>query len=326
MKAVLYDKFGAAERLQWRDTLDPALGEGKVLVKVAAAALNPKDVLVRKGKFKAFTGTRMPRIPGYDLCGEVVALGLGADGFEVGQRVYGMIQRWSGGACAELAAVPDTQLAPWPQGLNAAEAASIPLASLTALQALRDMLRLRQGERVCINGASGGVGTMAVQIAHLMGAHVTGVCSHRNVERVAALGADEVIDYTQTTLSDSGLRFDAFFDVFGSQPWAQARQTLGAKGRFVTAIPAARSVGREVLGRLRLSRARLVIVQSRRADLELLKRWLEAGTLKPVVDRILPMSQSPEAHLHIETRRAKGKVVLIPDTHDEAMGLLKGRR
>lgn len=310
MKAVYYDRFGSVDVLNVGDLPAPQPGFGEVLVRVAAAALNPKDVLVRKGKFRLISGRRFPRIPGYDFAGTVEKLGKGASGVAPGDEVYGMVNAWSGGTCAELVAVPAGELAPRPPSLSMEEAAATPLAALTALQALRDLLGVRPGDRVTINGASGGVGLFAVQIASLLGGRVVGICSARNAGLVRELGALEVIPYDEQDLPAPERRSDAFFDVFGNRPYPLVRPDLNRPHRHVTTVPSGGAILREITSRLLGRSVRMVAVKSNRPDLEQLARWIDTGELRSVVDRVWPLEDSSEAHAYLETRRARGKVVL----------------
>lgn len=291
---------------------DPVPGRGEVRVRVHAAALNPKDVLVRKGKLRLFSGLtrrRFPQASGYDLAGVVDAVGPGVRSVAPGDEIFAMIQRWRAGACAELALVPEDELAPKP-GVSMVEAAAVPLAGLTALQALRDLLRLRPAQEVVLNGASGGVGVFAVQIAKILGGRVVAVCSSRNVERMVALGADEVVPYDERPITALGRTVDAVFDVFGSAPYPEVKHLLGARGRYVTTIPAPAHAARDLATRFTARPARLVVVKSRRRDLSQLARWIDAGRLRPVVDRTWPLEDVADAHAYLETKRARGKVVL----------------
>ena len=309
MRALAYDRYGPPEVQSVRRLPAPRPARGEVLVRVRATGLNPKDVLVRKGKFRWLGAAPFPRICGYDFAGEVEALGAGVRSIRLGQAVYGMLNRWAAGAAAEYVAVPEDELAPAPSRLDAEAAAAVPLAALTALQALCDLLRLAPGERALINGASGGVGTFAVQIARIFGAVVVTTSSARNVELCERLGAHEALDYATQDARSAG-PFDAIFDVFGNLPFDRARAALAPRGRFVTAIPRARHVVQDVLTRWSAQPARLVVVRSRRRDLEVLTRWIEAGELRPVLDRVFELDEGPAAHAYLETKRARGKVVL----------------
>lgn len=306
MRAVVYERFGPPNVLSIQELPEPPAALGRARVRVEATALNPKDVLLRKGKMRWLRRGKPPWVPGYDLAGVLLD---DADGLTAGTPVFGMIDSHHGGACAEVVSMHPGELAASPTGLTSTQAAGLPLAGLTALQALRDELQVQPGQHVLINGASGGVGTLAVQVAKALGARVTAVCSGRNADHVRALGADEVLDYTLCDPSEErGL--DAVFDVFGNLQWKRARPMLQRSGRSCTTIPRASAVFRGGLRRLGLHRAALVVVRSRRADLEQLARWVETGALRPVVDRTWPVEQVAAAHAYLETRRARGKVVL----------------
>ncbi len=306
MKAIVYDRFGPPEVLEPRALPDPGPAPGHARVAVHAAAVNPKDVLLRKGKLRWLARAPFPRVPGYDVAGVLLD---DAEGIAAGTPVYGMIQAHSGGACAQVASVPFDELAPVPAGLSMVEAASLPLVGLTALQALRDELGVEPGQRVLLNGASGGVGTVAVQIAKALGAEVIAVCSARNAPLVRDLGADVVLDYQRDDLKQTtGL--DHVFDIYGTLPYDRARRLLGSKGRYCTAIPSPPAILRGLLRRAGVHPAALVVVRSRRKDLAQLSEWVERGALRPVVDRVLPLEEASAAHAYLETRRARGKVVL----------------
>lgn len=311
MKVIEYDRYGGPEVIVLREVPTPEPQRGEVLVRVRAAALNPKDALVRAGKFKRLAGPKFPKRMGYDLAGEVVALGPGVSGFAVGQPVYGMINSWRAGAFAEYAALPVDELAPRPAGLDDAQAAALPLAAQTALQALRDLAGVGPGRRIAIHGASGGVGTLAVQIAKALGAEVTALCGAGSAELVRSLGADTVCDYRQTSPSQLPGRYDAFFDVFGNQSFFGVRHLLSARGCYVSTVPNARNVRDHLLTRFSpLRRARLVVVRSKRADLETLSGWVAEGRLRPLVAARLPLAETARAHAMIQAKNTHGKIVL----------------
>ncbi len=308
VKAIQYDHYGTADVLKLRELPDPSPGPGQVVVDVHALALNPKDVLVRKGKFDFMPWVKPPIIPGHDLAGVVSAVGPGAD-LHVVDEVFGWVETFHGGASAERVAISAQHLALRPRTLHMAGSASLPLAALTSLQALRDDLRIQPGEHLLVHGASGGVGVFAIQLARHMGARVTAVCSARNRELVLSLGAHEHVDYNERDpTSVPGL--DAIFDVFGNIGWQRARAVLPPHGRFCTTLPRPRTVALGLLARVGLSRASLVVVRSRRADLEALARLVDAGQLRPVIDRELPWTAIADGHRHVETKRTRGKVVL----------------
>ncbi len=306
MKAICYDRYGSPDVLELRELPDPPFEPGLARVRVHAAALNPKDLLLREGKLRWLIRGDLPRVPGYDLAGELLDE---AGGLPRGTKVFGMIQAHTGGSCAEIARLPASQLARMPEGLSFEEAAALPLASLTALQALRDELGLRAGQRVLLNGASGGVGASAVQIAKAMGAEVVAVCSARNGAFVQELGADRAIDYrSEDVTAERGL--DHVFDIYGNLPWADAKAMLRAGGRYCTTVPKPGAIARGALRRLGVHRAALVVVKSNRADLDQIRAWVEAEVLRPVVDTVVGLADSAAGHQRLATRHVRGKVVV----------------
>jgi len=312
MRAVVIDRYGGPEVLRLAAVPRPVPTRGQVLVRTRFIGVNPKDVIVRKGKFQIATGRKFPLIVGHDIAGEVVEVGLGAD-LAKGDLVYGMINDFAGRAYAEYAAVDCQQLAKAPASIELAVAAAVPLAAQTALQALRDDAQLKAGQTVLVNGASGGVGVFAVQIAKILGAQVTAVCSHRNVELVTELGADRVVDYTKTELVDLDEQFDVVFDVFGNYRFDKLKKLLSKRGIYVNTIPSARIFKDVAKSFVRRKRAKLVIVKSRRDQLEWLRQQIDAGRLRVVVDRSFSIADVADAHRYMETKRARGKVVLAVD-------------
>lgn len=309
MKAIRFHEYGGTEVLRWEDAPDPRPGPGEVRVRVHAAALNPKDVLTRKGKMRLFK-RGFPHTSGQDLAGVVDAVGKGVKALREGEEVFGMIPGMGSGACAELALLPYHAGALMPLSSSMVEAAAVPLTGMTALQALRDLASVREGDEVLLNGASGGVGTFAIQIAKILGARVVAVCSARNASFVEGLGADEVLAYDEAPLLSCGRRFDVVFDIFGSAPFGEARRLLGDRGRYVTAIPRPRSMLRSFTSRFAGKSARVILVVPRTQDLSLLAHWIDEGRLKPIVDRAYPITETAAAHAYVETKRARGKVVL----------------
>jgi NADPH:quinone reductase-like Zn-dependent oxidoreductase len=310
MRAIVYERYGPPEVLEVRDLPSPIPAAGEVLVSVRAAALNPKDSLIRKGKFRRVTGSRFPRGLGYDVSGVVRAVGSAVKRLKVGDEVFGMKNGWAGGTVAQEVCLLESELALNPGGLSFEDAAAIPLAGLTALQALRDEGRLQPGQRVLIHGGSGGVGVFAIQVARALGAHVTTTSSARNLELCRSLGAQDAWDYTQHTGLAGGSRWDVFFDVFGNRSFGEVRGALGRKGTYVSTIPGPQLVVLHFATRFLSRRARLVVVKSNTRDLEQLAQWVEAGTLRAVIDRVVPLTEAAAAQGHVETRRARGKVVV----------------
>ncbi len=307
MDVVEYDRYGDASELHVRQRPIPTATLGHVVVRVKAAALNPKDVLARAGKFPWLAGRTFPKQLGYDWSGEVAEVGPGCEGLRVGDALFGMIQSWSAGACGEYVRVRADELAPKPSGLSWEEAAALPLVGLTALQALRDHGKLTPGQRVLLNGASGGVGVHAIQIAKALGAHVTTLTSAANRELAISLGADDALDYASWT---PGGTFDIVFDIFGNRPFASMRRLLTDRGRYISTVPKLANLiaaARTVLSR---QRAFVVVVRSKRHDLAVLSELVARGALRPIIDRVFPLADVAVASKLIETKRSRGKVVL----------------
>jgi NADPH:quinone reductase-like Zn-dependent oxidoreductase len=320
MKAVVQRRYGPPEVLEYTEVGRPVVGDGDVLVGVRAASVHPGDYFVMTGVpsiVRLAFGLRRPRhpIPGRDLAGVVAAVGKDVTDLRPGDAVFG----WSTtGTLAEYASVPAHQLVRTPANLSAGQAAAVPTSALTALQAMRDVAHVRPGHTVLVTGASGGVGTFAVQIARLLGAEVTGVCSTRNMELVRSLGAAHVIDYTRTDFTRTGLRYDVILDNVEAQTLADARRALTPTG---TLIPNSGRGGRRIgpLGRFVKARVRSLVTRQtlrpftsmeKQEDLRTLAAWLEAGDLIPVIDRTYPLSAAADALRYVGAGHTQGKVVI----------------
>jgi NADPH:quinone reductase-like Zn-dependent oxidoreductase len=311
MKTAMITGYGPPDVLAVRDVPVPRPRADEVLVHVRAAAINPKDTFIRKGRFKRFTGSVFPIPTGFDFAGEVAQVGTGVTDTPVGEAVYGMLDGWQGGACAEYVAVKAGRFCKKPAGVSFDEAAALPLVSLTALQALRNRAGIAAGMQVCINGASGGVGSMAVQIAKIMGARVTAIGSQPNHDHLAALGADRCIDYRHGNIAAPGQRFDIFFDVFGNRPFRSVKPILSDRGVWVSTVIRPHVFLSVVLTRFFSRRkARLVLVKSLRDDLEQVRRWVETGVLRPIVHSVHPLEKIREAHVQQETKHTRGNIVI----------------
>jgi NADPH:quinone reductase-like Zn-dependent oxidoreductase len=320
MRAIVQRSYGSPEVLESADVDRPAVGDDDVLVRVRAASVHPGDYFLMTGEpyvVRLAFGLRRPRhpIPGRDLAGVVAAVGKDVVDLQPGDEVFG----WSTtGTLAEYACVPADQLVRTPANLSAGQAAAVPTSGLTALQALRDIAHVQPGQAVLITGASGGVGTFAVQIAKALGAEVTAVCSTRNVELVRSVGADHIIDYTRTDFTRTGLRYDVIFDSVEAQFLSEVRRALTPTG---TLIPNSGRGGLWVgpLGRIVKARARSLFTRQtlrpftsvgKRQDLLDLAELLEAAQLTPVIDRTYPLSQAAEALRYVGAGHTRGKVVI----------------
>lgn len=322
MRAATQFRYGPPSVVTVTEVPRPRPGPGEVLVQVGAVSLHPGDHFVMSGEprlVRLVFGLRRPRnpVPGRDLAGVVAAVGPGVTTLGVGDAVFGWV---NGGALAEYVVAPADHLVPRPAALSAEEAAAVPTSAMTALQALRDIARVQPGQTVLVTGASGGVGSFAVQIALVLGAEVTGVCSTRNLELVRSLGADHVLDYTSTDVTTGTQRYDVILDSVEAQPLASMRRALAPTG---TLIPNSGHGGRWVGPLGRIARARMLsgvtrqrlrpfTSTSRRADLLTLAELLTAGLVTPVIDRRYPLEQAAEALRHVDTGHARGKVMVIP--------------
>jgi NADPH:quinone reductase-like Zn-dependent oxidoreductase len=310
MKAVLYRRYGGLEVLEYTDVREPSIRDHQLLVKVHAAGVNPVDWKLRKGNYP-FPFLPWPRIPGSDIAGEVVRVGRSVKRFRAGDGIYAMLFPLFGGGCAEYAAVPESNAARKPRNLSYEEAAAVPLAGLTALQALRDHGRIARDDTVLVNGASGGVGYYAVQIARAYGAEVTGVSGPKNLEFIRALGAGVVIDYASEDFTASRSRYDIVFDAVGLRSFRGCRASLRPHGTYITTLPDLSTIARMAAGPLGGGkRARFVTVRARGRDLEQLTAWIEAGQLRIHIDRTFPLSKTAEAQAFSETGHVRGKCVI----------------
>jgi NADPH:quinone reductase-like Zn-dependent oxidoreductase len=320
MKAIVRRAYGGPDVLRLEEAPAPVPGPGEVLVRVRAASLNAMDVHFLPGRpllFRLFTGLTRPKDPrsGADLAGEVEAVGAGVTRFAPGDRVFGVAR----GAFAEAACAAEGKLAAIPDTVSFEQAATLPVAGVTALQGLRDAGQLRAGQKVLVVGAGGGVGSLAVQIARALGGEVTAVCGPAHVARLRAAGTERVIDYSAADFLAAGERYDLIFDLAGDRGFAALSRALTAEGRVVAAgIGAVGGLAgwawRLAIGMLRsaLGRRKLAffVAAIRPADLALLAAMVEAGTLTPPVTRRYPLAEAAEATRAFLGGEAGGKIVL----------------
>ena len=320
MQAIVYEKYGSPDVLQLEEIDKPAVDDDQVLIKVHAASVNPLDWHRMRGEpyfMRTSEGLGKPKNTGLgaDVAGRVEAVGRNVTQVQPGDEVFGMGIR----TLAEYVVISGEGVVQKPANVTFEEAASVPVAALTALQGLRDKGGIQPGQNVLVNGAAGGVGTFAVQIAKSFGADVTGVCSTRNVELVRSIGADHVVDYTQEDFSRSGERYDLILDAAGNRSLSALRRVVTPEGTIVLVGAAkGRSGGRPILRLARgLLRGRFVsqtvvtyMAARNRDDLLFLKELMEAGKITPVIDRRYPLSEVPDAIRYLEAGHAQGKVVI----------------
>ncbi|MDX6370062.1 MAG: hypothetical protein QOG93_1564 [Gaiellaceae bacterium] len=320
MKAMVYEKYGSPDVLELREIDRPPLTDDGVLVHVRAASVNPFDWHMLTGTpylARVQAGLLKPKsqVLGVDFAGTVEAVGKDVTAFQPGEDVYG----GRAGAFGEYVCVRKS-VARKPANLPFEDAAAVPMAAITALQALRDKGHVRAGQKVLVNGASGGVGTFAVQLAKAFGAEVTGVCSTRNVETVRSLGADHVIDYTKEDFTQSGVSFDVLVDVAGNHSWSEYKRALGESATMIVVGgrktnrwigPMGDAVKRRLAS---VTGSRTVVApflaQLNKEDLDVLRELLEAGKLRPVIESRYELSEVPEALRYVGAGHAKGKVVI----------------
>lgn len=314
MKAIVQNGYGSPDLLRLAEIDEPGVKDDDVLVRVHAAALNAGDCFSMRGSpwlVRPIVGFPKPKnhVLGWDIAGRVAAVGEQVQRFQSGDEVYGSCH----GALAEFACAPQDSFAAKPAHLSFEQAAAVPTAALTALQGLRDAGKLRSGHKVLINGASGGVGTFAVQIAKALGAEVSGVCSSRNVEMVQSIGADQVIDYTKQDFAQSEQRYDLILDNVANRSLADLRRSLAPHGVI---IPNSGHGGMSyvfktfLLSLFMRQHGRLFVSNVNSRDLEFVSELVEAGKVTPVIDRTYPLSESAEALRYLEQGHAQGKVII----------------
>ena len=320
MKAFVYHNYGSPDVLRCEDIEKPTAGDREVLIRVRGASVNPLDWRLMRGRplfiRLLIGGLRKPKVtrPGADVAGQVEAVGRNVTQFTPGDEVFGGCR----GAFAEYVCVSEDRLALKPANLSCEDAAAVPVAALTALQGLRDHGRIQRGQKVLVDGASGGVGTFAVQIAKSFGAEVTAVCSTRNVDLARSIGADQVIDYTREEFTRSGRRYDLIFAANAYHSIVDYRRALSRDGIYVMAgggwsqILQAMLLG-PVLSLLGRRKMRFFMAKIEKKDLVLLKGLLEAGTVVPIIDRRYPFSGVAEALRYLEEGHARGKVVITQE-------------
>ena len=307
MKAVRFHAYGDAGVLRHENAPEPVVGPGDLLIKVQAAGVNPADTQFRRGDYRAFAPLRLPFIPGWDLAGTVVSAGPGASGFQFGDRVFAMADMGRDGAYAQYVAVQAGHVARAPSRLSLEHAAGVPLAALTAWQALFDIAELRAGQSVLVHAGAGGVGQFAIQLARRAGARVLTTASAPNHELLRRLGAEVLIDYRTADFA-AGLRdIDVVLDTVGGQTRARSWPLLRRGGMLVAiAMPPSDAAAAERHG-VRTARAAVTPHGERLAEIG---RLIDAGELEVVIDREFPLDQAAQAHRRIEQGHARGKIIL----------------
>ena len=323
MKAVVFHEYGEPDVLKCEDVAKPEPKDDEVLIRVRAASINPLDWRFIKGEprfvrliarlWKMKSGR-----PGVDVAGEIEAIGSNVKSLKQGDKVFGSCR---GGAFAEYVCTVGAKLAQIPDNVTFEQAASVNVAGLSALQGLRDSARLKSGEKVLINGAAGGIGTFAVQLAKIFGADVTGVCSTRNLEMVKSIGAGTVIDYTKEDFTKLGTGYDVILECVGNKSYSECRRVLNPKGRLVLVggphdpklmdllLPLVKAV---LLSPFRSRKAIPLLAKASKEDLSFIAELIATGKLTPVIDRCYSLNEAAAAVRHVEQGHARGKVLIVP--------------
>jgi NADPH:quinone reductase-like Zn-dependent oxidoreductase len=318
MKAILYHRHGPPEVLQFEDVPQPVPADDQVQIRVHAAGLNPLDWRLMRAPawlikiIQRFSKVKITGL-GVDVAGIVESVGAKVTRFSPGDAVFGGCN----GSCAEYACARESEIVLKPQNISFDQAASVPIAALTALQGLRDHAHLQPGQYVLINGAAGGVGTFAVQIARWLGAEVTAVCSARNLDLVRALGAQHVIDYAREDFTRSRSQYDVIFDLVGNHALLACRRVLKPEGAYIAAAPPKnpigmlmRMVGIRILPRFVSQKMLFFMAKNREEDLTVLAELLASGAIVPVIDQTWPLRETADAIRYLEQGHARGKVVI----------------
>jgi NADPH:quinone reductase-like Zn-dependent oxidoreductase len=320
MKAIVFSEYGSPDVLRYEEIGKPEPGDGEVLIRVRSASVNPYDWHFMRGlpyPLRLVAGLGKPKDTrlGADVAGQVEAVGKNVTRFKPGDEIFGLCK----GAFAEYARAPEPALGVKPDNVTFEQAASVPVAALTALQALRDKGRIQPGQKALINGAAGGVGTFAVQIAEWLGVEVTGVCSTRNVDMVRSIGADQVIDYTREDFTEGGQHYDLILDAVANHSLLAFRRVLKPSGTYVgvgaspgrwTAGVPGREIGTRVLSVMGSRKLVTCLAKPSQEDLMILHDLMKSGKVRPVIDRVYSLREVPEAIRYVETGHARGKVVI----------------
>ncbi len=320
MHAIVQPRYGSPDVLKFQTLDSPVPKDNEVLVKVHAAAVNAGDWHLLRGTpfvMRLLFGFTKPKYPvlGSDMAGSVVSVGAAVSNFSVGDEVMADLSDDGLGSFAEYVTVPETALVAKPKNVSFEQAAAVPVAAITALQALRDHGQVQAGQRVLITGASGGVGSFAVQLAKNFGAHVTAVCSTSKVDMVRKLGADKIIDYKQDDFTKMGQRYDLIIDAAAFRPLAEVKLALSSTGNYVLVGGSSQRLFQTMLMGPLMSKKggqsfTTMLAKANTGDLEILADMVRQGKLTPIIDKRYPLSEVPEAIAYVEKGRAKGKVII----------------
>ncbi|MDI9819074.1 MULTISPECIES: NAD(P)-dependent alcohol dehydrogenase [unclassified Legionella] len=313
MKAAIIENYGDSNQFIIKEIAKPEIGANEVLIKIQACSVNPIDWRIRSGSLKYVYPIRFPAILGFDLAGTVEAVGKEARLFNIGDTVYSCSVKKEGQAYAQYIALDENTVSFMPKTMDFKQAATVPLTAMTALQALRDKGRVQANDKVLIIGASGGVGMFAVQIAKILGASVTAVCSTENIEFVKKLGADEVIDYKKTSPFSAEQQYDVIFDCVAAHHYSKAKSKLTGKGIYISTIPDASLIIQSIISRFTAKKAKFILLNKSKEDLDEISRLIDNQQLYTYIDSEYHLSDIALAHQRSESHHARGKIVVLPD-------------
>ncbi len=310
MKAALIEQYGGPEVIKISEIARPVPGPGEILIKVFAVSVNPVDWKIRKGNLKMIVSKKFPKILGIEFAGTVEEIGENVTGFIKGQRVFAG-SGYEGGGYAEYAVAQAGRTILIPDNVSFEEASTMAVAGMTALQGLRNKGRIKPGMDVIVNGASGGVGTYAIQIAKVMGAKVTAVCSAKNFDLVKSLGADVIIDYKETDFTKLPKKYNIIFDAVGYRTFWQTRNVLKKKGIYVNISPSIPLYITSLITRLNPGKkSKGFMLHPDMSDLREVMQMISDKKIRVIIDKVFPLEKLAEAHLYSETERAKGKIII----------------
>jgi 2-desacetyl-2-hydroxyethyl bacteriochlorophyllide A dehydrogenase len=321
MRAAIINHYGDASVFEITELPDPTCGPTEVLIKIEASSINPIDWKIRRGMLRAIIKLEFPAVLGFDIAGEVIAVGNKVSQFKVGDNVFALSDLKGGGAYAQLIALDQNKVVKMPANLNFYEAACIPLTGETALQALRDKAHLQPGQKVMVIGAAGGVGLFAIQLGKVFGAHVTAVCSGRHTELVRNLGAESVIDYTKDKIFVHDKHYDVIFDTVAKHSFSEVKPFLTEKGIYITTLPSLKTFIYAMITLFTKKKCKFILLKKKPQDLRSLAELAKDGKIKPIIDSIFPLEQIAAAHALSEKERSQGKIIINTqhfDTVDEA--------
>jgi NADPH:quinone reductase-like Zn-dependent oxidoreductase len=310
MKAVVINRYGNSDVLELAEVNKPTPKTNQVVIKIVCSSINPIEVIRRNGGFKLLEGFTFPKILGSDFSGVVDAIGSNVKSYRVGDEVYGMSDMLKGGSYAEYIAMNASEIHEKPKMFSFSEAAGLPLVCLTTLQSYRKFTSMRPGQSIFINGASGGVGVYAVQLAKAFGMNVTATTSGKNEKFVTDLGADIVIDYTKTDLKDLKTKYDVFYDAFGNYSFAKVKHLLTANGVYISTIPSISNYKDQFITNFTSKKAKVVVVRPNGEDLILLTSLCDNNKVKPIIDSNFRLSEIQLAHEKLQSKRSRGKIII----------------